>query len=226
MNLKKTLLDLIYPRRATCMACGSMLGCDLNDVCDDCREKLTKNWVGVRPVEKSLQIDGAAFAYRYAGPAGALVRSLKYGGVSLLAADMGQQLARAVMLLQIEEDILVTAVPMHPRRLRKRGRNHAELLARETAANLKLNYTDLLMRTRNARQQARLSRDERRENLRGAFAVRPEYIDLVRGNDVLVIDDVLTTGATAAACAQALRLAGAQRVYFAAFSYGERKNHG
>lgn len=226
MNLKKILLDLLYPRKATCMACGSMLGCGLDDICDDCREKLAKNWVGVRPLEKSMKIDGAAFAYRYAGPAGGIVRSLKYGGVGVLAGEMGKSLARAVMLLQIEEEILVTAVPMHPKRLRRRGRNHAELLARSTAENLKLPYADLLMRTRNARQQARLSREERRENLKGAFAVRPEYIDLVRDNEVLVIDDVLTTGATAAACADALRSAGASRVYFAAYSYGERKKHG
>lgn len=226
MKLLTALLNLIYPRRATCMGCGSMLGCDLDDICDDCREELAKNWVGVRPMEKRMQIDGAAFAYRYRGPAGGIVRSLKYGGVRVLAPEMGKNLARAVLGLQIETNILVTAVPMHPKRLKQRGENHAEVLARETAGRLKLDYTELLMRTRNVRQQARLTREERLENMKDVFAVRPECVDLVRDNEVLVIDDVLTTGATAAACARALRQAGAHRVYFAAYAYGERKKNG
>lgn len=226
MNVLERLLNLIYPRRAECMGCGSMLGCDRDDLCDDCREILAKNWVGVQAVNKSLKIDGAAFAYIYRGPAGGVVRNLKYYGVRVLAQAMGADLARAVLGLQIEHEILVTAVPMHPSRLRRRGFNHAALLAACTAERLHLDYTELLYRTRNAQQQARLTREERRENLHGAFAVLPECADLVRNSDVLLIDDVLTTGATAAACAQALREAGAHRVYFAAYAYGERKRHG
>lgn len=219
-------LDLIYPRRAVCMGCGSLLGCDRDDLCEDCHEVLARNWVGVRGVEKSLHIDGAAFAYLYRGPAGGLVRNLKYRGVRLLAAAMGRDLARAVEGLHLGENVLVVAVPMHPRRLKKRGFNHARLLAEETARRLGLSCAEALYRTRNARQQARLSSQERRENLRGAFAVHPEDAHLVSGRDVLLVDDVLTTGATAAACAQALRNAGARRVYFAAYAYGERKQHG
>lgn len=226
MKLIESLLNLIFPRKAVCMGCGSMLGCDREELCEDCREKLAKNWVGLHPVEKKLNLDGAAFAYVYRGPAGSLVRNLKYRGVRLLAGEMGRDLSRAVQALQIEDEILAAAVPMHPKRQLKRGFNHAELLAREVAQRQNLICYDLLYRTRNAQQQARLSGEERRENLRGAFAVRPEYADLVQGSDVLLIDDVLTTGATAAACARALKDAGAQRVYFAAYAYGERKKHG
>lgn len=226
MKLLDFLLNLVFPRRATCMGCGSMLGCDRDDLCEDCRETLAKNWVGAHPVPKNLNLDGAAFAYAYRGPAGSMVRHLKYRGVRLLADQMGRDLSRAVQYLQLEDEILVTAVPMHPKREQKRGFNHAALLARETARHQNLSYQDLLYRTRNAQQQARLSSDERRKNLHGAFAVRPECLDLVRKYDVLLIDDVLTTGATAAACARALKDAGANRVYFAAYAYGERKQHG
>ena len=82
------------------------------------------------------------------------------------------------------------------------------------------------MRTRNAPQQARLSHEERRHNLKDGFAVRPECAAVVRGAEVLLVDDVFTTGATATACAQALKRAGADKVYFAAYAYGERKKHG
>lgn len=220
------LLDLILPRRARCMACGSMLGCDRNDICEDCREQLAKNWMGVRRPDPKLKLAGAAYAYRYAGPAGGLVRSLKYGGVRVLADEMGADLARAVELLQIGHVRMVTAVPMHPRRLRRRGMNHAALLAGKVAESIGMEYCELLMRTRNAPQQARLTHEKRMENLRGGFALRPECVELVRGQDVLLIDDVLTTGGTAAACAEALHAAGVRNVYFAAFSNGERKQHG
>ena len=225
-RLKNFLLELFWPRRAVCMGCGSMLGCDRDDLCEDCREKLAKQWVGLRMPEKNSGIDGCAYAYRYHGPAGGMVRSLKYRGVWVLADGMGRDLARAAQLLRIEDECFVAAVPMHPKRLRLRGKNHAELLAHSAADGLRLEYLDLLERTRNAPQQARLSHEQRMKNLRGGFRVRDEYVDLVRGTDVLLIDDVYTTGATAACCAEALKKAGVQRVYFAAYCYGEGKKHG
>lgn len=222
----ETILNLFYPRRGTCLGCGDMLGFDRNDVCDDCRMKLARSWIGLKPVPKKSKIDGAAYAHGYHGPAGRLVRNLKYRGAWLLAETMGADIARAAMLLRIENICYVTAVPMHPRRLRLRGRNHAEVLARVVAERLGLEYVELLERTRNARQQARLSPEERKENLRGVFAVREEYKELVNGAEVLVIDDVYTTGATAIHCAKALKDAGADKVYFAAYANGERKKHG
>ena len=225
-RLKSFLLDLIFPRRAVCMGCGSKLGCERDDLCEDCREKLAKGWVGVRHPDARLQLDGAAYAYRYHGPAGGMVRNLKYRGVTVLADGMAGDLARAVVGLQIEHKVLLTAVPMHPKRKRRRGMNHAEVLARALADKLELEYSELLMRTRNAPQQARLSHEERRHNLKDGFAVRPECADMVRGAEVLLVDDVFTTGATATACTQALKRAGADKVYFAAYAYGERKKHG
>lgn len=224
--LKEGLLNLIYPRRATCMGCGEMLGFDRDDICDECRMKLAKNWIGLKPAPKKSKIDGASYAYGYRGPAGRLVRNLKYRGAWLLAEEMGADIARAAMLLRIENICYVTAVPMHPKRMRMRGKNHAEVLAKVVAERLGLEYVNILMRTRNARQQARLSPKERKENLRGVFAVREEYRELVNGSEVLVIDDVFTTGATAIHCAGALKAAGADKVYFAAYANGERKNHG
>lgn len=217
------LLNLFFPRRAACMGCGSWLGCEQDDICDDCRETLAKRWVGVRAPDPKLGIDGAAYAYRYAGPAGSLVRRLKYRGVRVLADEMSRDLTRAVKLLQLKDIRAVTAVPMHPKRMQTRGMNHAELLARNVAQRLDLPYAELLMRTRNAPQQARLDTDERTKNLKGGFAVRQDAFDIVKGGRILLIDDVLTTGSTAAACADALRRGGAVRVYFAAFAYGERK---
>ena len=225
-RLKGVFLNLFYPRRATCLGCGDMLGCDRDDLCEDCRVKLAKSWIGLKQPSGKSRIDTAAYAYGYHGPAGMLVRNLKYRGAWLLAEEMGRDIARAAMLMRIENICYVAAVPMHPKRLRQRGKNHAELLARVVAEELGLEYVDMLMRTRNARQQARLSAQARKENMCGAFAVREEYRELVNGAEVLIIDDVFTTGATAASCAKALKDAGVDKVYFAAYANGERKKHG
>lgn len=225
-KILRILLDLIFPRRAVCMGCGSMLGCDRDDLCEACREKLASSWVGLRPPPKGSRIAGCAYVSWYHGPAGGLVRNVKYRGAWMLAENMGRELGRAAELLRIEDECYVCAVPMHPKRLRVRGRNHAEVLARAAAQRLNLEYVDLLMRTRNAPQQARLSKEERIRNLKGGFALHPEYSELVRGVEILLVDDVFTTGATASCCADALYAAGARRVYFAAYAYGEGKKHG
>ena len=225
-GLFAVLRDLLFPRRAVCAGCGSIFGCDRDDICDACRHQLAKNWVGVRPPEKGMLLDGAAFAHRYDSAAAGVVRSFKYSFDWVLADEMGADTARAAKLLRINELDLVTAVPMHPRRMRVRGRNHSEVLARALARRLEAPYENVLMRTRNAPQQARLSREARRHNLQGGFAAVPESADKLRGKTILLVDDVWTTGSTAASCARALHDAGAKRIYFVAYAYGERKNHG
>ena len=219
-RVRDFLLDLLFPRRAMCMGCGSMLGCDRDDLCEECRERLAGNWLGVREVDPGLGLSGAAFAHSYRGPAGGLVRRLKYSGVGVLSERMSVELARAARLLRTGDGVIVTCVPMHPRRLRVRGQNHAELLARGVAREMQLEYGDVLMRTRNAPQQARLTEAERRRNLKDGFAVRPEWRARVEGAKILLIDDVFTTGSTAQHCAEALRKAGAAQVYFAAYALG------
>ena len=226
MNVLKMLIDLLYPRRAMCMDCGDMIGLDRDDLCEDCRAKLAGSWIGPRVPNRRFKLDGAAYAYNYSGPAGGMVRNLKYGSAWVLADAMGADIARAAELMRMEKLAFVTAVPMHPKRLRGRGRNHAEVLARRAAARLGEEYREALYRTRNAPQQARLSARERRENLKGAFDVLPECRERVNGASVLLSDDVYTTGATAKHCAAALRRAGARRVSCAAYALGGGDDRG
>ena len=221
MKIFEFLLELFYPRRAECMGCGSRSGMERNDMCESCRERMAKSWVGIKLPDKELKICGAAYAYRYGSPAGGMVRKLKYSGVTLLADEMAKDLARAAGMLRIR-DAVVTFVPMHPKRERIRGFNHSELLAEKAAERLGFECRNLLMRTRNAPQQARLSKEERINNLKGAFCVPDKLIEQVKGRNILLIDDVFTTGATAKSCAEALLEAGAARIYFAAYAYGER----
>lgn len=208
------LLSALYPRRAVCMGCGSAAGFTRWDwLCDDCHEAIVKLWVGARPLPEVPEASGAAFCYWYAGPARGLVRRLKYGGVKRLAEPMAASMARAYSAIEPTGAQLVTFVPMHPRRERRRGYNHAELLARGVAKGLGLPCEDALVRTKNVRQQARLGREERLRNLEGVIACRGD----AAGRIVLLVDDICTTGATLRACAQALLQGGAKAVYVLCF---------
>ncbi len=154
----------------------------------------------------------------YAGPLGRAVRALKYRGATRLAGWLGERLAREVADAGWHPTV-VSAVPLHSSRRRQRGHDQAQLLARHAAAALHVPYRPLLVRTRATASQARLSREARSHNVAGAF--RSER---ARGASVLLVDDVLTTGATAAACREALYAAGASRVHLAVIARSERSH--
>lgn len=205
----RALDRLIFPRAATCMGCGDKSGCEHDWLCDKCEEALAALWCGDAPLPCAAPLVRLAAAYVYRDPAAALVRSLKYGSVGLLAELMAQDMARACTVLPLPSQTLVVPAPMHPRRERKRGYNQAELLARAVARILDRPHAQALSKLRNTRQQARLDHAERARNLQGSIGVRED----VRGRAVLLVDDVYTTGATMRICAQALLDAGATAVY-------------
>lgn len=151
----------------------------------------------------------AAYSFGfYEGSLQKLVQLLKYGGIYTLAKPLGAMLASACPLTEPID--LVVPVPMHWLRRWKRGFNQAELLGNEVARRIGVNAGSAVRRKRRTPPQAGLSDSVRRRNVSGAFAVpKPSA---VRGLHVLLVDDVLTTGATASACASALKRAGARRV--------------
>jgi ComF family protein len=144
------------------------------------------------------------------------VHLLKYSRVLPAADFLGGRLSTTFAQLPPldGESWLVVPVPLHTRKLRQRGFNQSDLIARAAlkrhlvAADLN---TKCLIRQRETVPQAGLTRHQRRENIRGAFAV-PDA-NAVRGRDILLIDDVFTTGTTISECARVLRRAGATTVY-------------
>ena len=208
------LLVLVYPRRAVCMGCGTRSGFPRDWLCETCRENLASRWVGAGRVPEGGLFDGAAYGYYYGGPASGLVRHLKYQSVTRLSGLMAKSMADAYAFIEPTGADGLVPVPMHRKRLRQRGFNHAELLAKDTGAILGLPVVNAVERTRNTRQQARLSGVERRNNLEGAFALAGD----VRGRRLVLVDDVCTTGATANACARLLREGGAEAVYLLCFA--------
>jgi ComF family protein len=143
-------------------------------------------------------------------PLARALRALKYQGRRLVARSLGTAMAERFVL---PDGALLVPVPLHPRRLRERGFNQAALLA-SVLAHASGRPADLraLARRRDTPSQTRLDASSRTRNLQGAFVARTR----LDGRPVVLVDDIVTTGATASACAAALRAAGAGLVVVAA----------
>jgi predicted amidophosphoribosyltransferase len=152
-------------------------------------------------------------------PADALVHGLKYGGWPELAGELGAWMVRVAR--EEPEGIqgrLVVPVPTTPRRLRQRGYNQARELAVAVAAGVCGTLSEVLSRRDGGGSQVTLHRGERRANVHEAFFLTGEARAQVGGRVPILVDDVLTTGATAGAAAEALAEAGAQGVFLLTFA--------
>ena len=141
-----------------------------------------------------------------------LIHRFKYGGEVWLGSVLGDFLAQGLRdpRLRGRSFDTVVPVPLHPLRKREREFNQAEVLGRELARKNELFFCEALERLRYTVTQTHFDRRRRMENLRNAFKVRRNAT--VQGKDVLLVDDVLTTGSTLDECARVLLAAGAQSV--------------
>jgi ComF family protein len=223
------LLDLVLPPR--CLRCGAAVQGD-GRLCTACWRSLTflgppqcrlcgyplPHALPAAPLcgecaSEAPAYDRARAALRYDDGARRLILAFKHADRTDTAPAFGVWLARAGAELLAEAE-LITPVPLHRWRLLKRGYNQsailARALARETGVPL---IPDLLQRRRATRSQQGLSGRARLENVTaGAFRVHPWQRRHVEGRRIVLVDDVLTTGATAAACTRVLRRAGARQV--------------
>ncbi len=155
-------------------------------------------------------------AVDYAFPWDRLVADLKFGAGTDLAGALGALFASRLHPGPVS---LLVPVPLAPERLAQRGYNQAGLLAQALSARLGVPVVhDLLQRPVDRRQQAALSREDRLNNLRGAFLVEPARRGRLAGHHVALVDDVMTTGATAREASAELRRAGAAAVEVWAFA--------
>jgi ComF family protein len=161
----------------------------------------------------------------------AAIHALKYDRISPIAHELGRRLAVGIAQLADEapRTMLVVPVPMHHGRMAERGFNQARALATEALGVLRHSHPHWrlelsalnLVRQRATESQAGLTPRQRRQNLRGAFFVSDP--ELIQGCHILLVDDILTTGATARACSKTLLEAGAASVRVATLARAQRR---
>jgi ComF family protein len=217
-------------RLPVCPDCLSEIEPVRGKVCSICGERVLSVYAnfdtdGLRRCPVCRRLDRPferAVAYgSYDGGLRELIHLLKYNGMHPAGDVLGRMLAESLVPFQLaleHTEILVVPVPLFKTKMRQRGFNQAELIARAALKTSPLREhgklaVDLLQRTRETGSQIGLTSHQRRENLRGAFAViRGEEIT---GRTVLLVDDVYTTGTTAMECSRVLRRAGASSVWVA-----------
>ena len=219
-KLKRIALDLLFPQ--CCVGCGR----EGDFICRSCRQSLLPITPPVCPrcgrpqpggtlcpgcVDWQAEIDGIRSPFRFDGVMRQAIHELKYRNLRALAAPLVKLLQDYLITNPVPGEVLVP-VPLHRKRLRERGYNQASLLARELGKLTNLPVVeDCLVRQQHAPPQARTaSVSERQSNVAGAFTCGDERL---RGKQVLLIDDVATSGATLNACARTLKSVGAASVW-------------
>lgn len=192
-----------------CSACAPSIPWLPEDACARCAQP----WLGLSACRTCRRLAPALAAVRaacvYEGLARTAVHTLKFRSGRSLAPVLAEWLREAVARRPLQAD-LVAPVPLSPERLRERGYNQAALLAEQVSDAVGGVYAPWLLTRTDRPPQRTLSAAQRQQNLRGAIACADPT--LVGGRRILVVDDVMTTGATLGACADALVAAGATRV--------------
>ena len=218
-QLQNEVIDFFFPRE--CIGCGKVG----DFICVQCSKKLSRlnppfclrcgkpESSGTFCHEcwgKSNSLDSIRSVFVFDGILREAVLSFKYRNLRAIANCLGEFMASYYKVNSLSGDILVP-VPLNEKRIRDRGYNQSGLLAREISMSIGVPVSEkVIRRTRDCQPQARTKNvDERRRNMENAFS---HIGDGVSGMDVVIIDDVCTSGATLEACAFALKSAGAKRV--------------
>ena len=205
------LLDLALP--ASCPGCGA----EGPPICARCLPRVrarvslpagTPFGLAEGPPEPLLQLEWCA---PFAGVVRRALHALKYAGERRLAEPLGEAVAARWRVAGVGGSVIVP-VPVHEGRRRQRGYDQAALIATVAARELRLPAVEAVVRTHATEAQYRLDRRHRADNVRDAFAVTPGARRAVAGRWVILVDDVVTTGATLCAAADALLDAGAAAV--------------
>lgn len=218
-QLQEKIVDFFFPRR--CVGCGKVG----DFLCQGCRRKLPRILPPIckrcgRPESsgslcpacwgQKTDIDGIRSVFRFEGTIRQAIHDLKYRNLKSISGCLAMLMADYLHDNPVRGEVLVP-VPLHSRRLRERGYNQSSLLAKELGKCIAMPVIDgSLCRLKDSPSQARTTAiEERKENVKGAFVCRDGEL---KAKNVILVDDVCTSGATLEACAVALKTGGAVSV--------------
>lgn len=220
------ILDIIFPKR--CVGCGKIgkYFCDScratiriiksnEPICPMCEKPAIEGFTHPR-CQTRYSLDGLTSFFHYNGPVRKAVKAIKYRMVSDLANEFMHLVpANSLQSMIYDPRSILVPVPLHPKRLRDRGFNQAELLGKLLAAHLRVPMrTDILRRVKETVPQVEMKkRDARLKNMEGVFELNIDALTHRRIDTVLLFDDVFTTGATMRSAVNVLKRAGVKRVW-------------
>lgn len=224
------LLDFIFPKYCVncrklgfylCSDCFSYLSFETNEICLLC-QKRSINGFTHPGCQGKYAIDGAFSALNYKGVAKKLVYNFKYKPyltdlktvlVDLFYESLIQKEGfMNIFKTKFEFFPVLIPIPLYPSKLRKRGYNQAEIMVKELSKKFGFRAENVLERIKDTRSQVGLKQEERKENIKGAFRVKPNIL-VSQYPNIFLVDDVLTTGATLVEAANILKRNGAKKVW-------------
>lgn len=211
INLKEKILNLIYPP-----VCGFCNRINSDFLCDRCKNKLDSMKISMvdNYIDAPVYFDEHFFMFKYEKEIREEILKYKFDEKSYMYKSYAKILFEDNILRSnfIDKYDCIISVPIHKRRFKERGYNQSELIARELSLKLgKKYYSDILIKNKNIVAQSSLDRLNRVRNIKDAF-VFGKNINHIRKKNVVLFDDVFTTGATVNECARVLKEAGANFV--------------
>ena len=222
------LLDFVFPKYCVncrkigayiCANCFSFISFDVSMICLVCNRASIDGLTHPGCVDR-YAIDGAFSAINYKGIVKKLIYNFKYKPYlsdlknSLVELFYESIIQNELFMQTIEqpdnEAVVLVPIPLHRKRLRERGYNHAKLLAEGLSKKLNLKLLEVLKRTKETKSQFGLKLDERKKNIKGAFIRNTKY---EIHNTIFLVDDILTTGSTLLEAANVLKRNGAKKVW-------------
>ena len=206
------LLDLLFPPK--CVLCKKLLAREETDICHHCRQIAPEM---EKPNFRLSFVAGWTALWYYKDDVRSSVLRFKFGGKRSYALSYGRALAMHLQQKGFSQYDILSYIPVSPLRKLHRGYDQVELIATTVAEELGVKLIPTLRKIRNTPPQSGFKDvSQRRANVLGAYKIKDA--SLVRGKQILLLDDVITTGATASECARVLLVAGAKEVYCAAMA--------
>jgi competence protein ComFC len=212
-NALSALMDLLFPPR--CIFCREVIPSGAQ-ICKKCGEEISHiNAVKYMNVPEAGKAILCIVPYPYSGQVRQSIIRFKFQGQKQFASFYGEKIGELIQKskLNLQFDV-ITSVPISAQRRKLRGYNQSELIARTVAGQIDLPYRDYLIKTTDNKEQHKLSEKERLKNVRGVY--RSLHQEEFFGKRILLVDDIVTTGATLSECALVLLRGGAKEVSCAA----------